>query len=1240
MNTMKKLLFFAAASVMTVSTAFAGGDLSKTQARIYINPGHGSWGPNDRNLATINHAIGDTCGFYESNTNLWKALKMGSTLEKWGVPKANIKYSRVKNGPYPYVSGAANEELYNRDLTEIAEECNAFNTDYFLSIHSDAASDGAATNRALLIYNGYSVPAADNENMWEGTRSLEYQQTSRAMAETLWPILVSNGVEVYTSKDMSTYIVGDLTFYYGYKTPADNAKNAAGYLGVLRRNTCNGFLSEGYCHTYQPARHRALNRDFCGQEGVRYARAVAEWFGWETESTGYIMGAVKDLHEVFSHTVFHPNTSSLDIYKPINGAVVTLYKAGVKVADYTCDNEYNGIFVFENLEPGDDYTLEVKAEGYKSNVALDEEYGREAPKYSVKANETTYMTIQLEVEGYVENPTFNYPEPIQEEWLNVMNKYEMRKDFVKKSIDVLSGKTIRREVVKGDSTYVLALDDANKPYIYCFDARTQDMLFEVSTEGVGTSGDANEVLPISDIAFTSDSILVACNQVKTSFTPSGVFRTYKWERHKTTRAPEGKPLEWFTSATNYTSGNFTSAVTGTTFAVNGRSDDCVVATTAQTTGSSKEVRIPLFTITRKGLLGTIRNQDKSHFTEALLGADYKLVASPYGDKAFVIDGSNTTPFEFSMNGDVAAPVYGSKLSSDIMPAAVNGATFFRYAKHTLMVVPTVADGAYSGVQLYDVTNGLDKAALIETTETTVSGAASSTYANAYSGVNGVDIALYLSNNGEVSRFTTDGVEQNYVNNIFAFDLASEQTADGYNFTFTSNENSSRGGRIVFYDVASGEEVGEIAISSITRGENSVAVAADDVPGVVDQNLKWAVEVEADNVAIIRNLLSKDDYKLNRAYVAVDASPISPKFGSLYVSDYAGASKASNGVYVYDALYNRLNDTPINTPAFNTNGALGISSNGNVFVTDAVAARAGLWTMPCGDTQSGFTQFFEGENTSGIITSGDAEVAGITSSVAFRGTGADEKMYAFVKTSSGKYAINIYNIGGADGLAATTWGVAPSKVLTLPFTAESDATIVPVEQGVWLCQTISSQSNTENKPTLLFIDYDGKITFNQGMLANKPLLSGAGGSAMCVSRDESTLVVNDENGLFQFYDVTFNGTTPTLTPRYSYEHGIGVASRRLLDGKYIEQMAFDYAGNLVASGHYLGVFTIPTDDNRCLVPAADIIVKTSDIRGVEADDADENAPVEYFNLQGVKVEKPENGIFIKRQGKKVEKVIIQ
>lgn len=41
------------------------------------------------------------------------------------------------------------------------------------------------------------------------------------------------------------------------------------------------------------------------------------------------------------------------------------------------------------------------------------------------------------------------------------------------------------------------------------------------------------------------------------------------------------------------------------------------------------------------------------------------------------------------------------------------------------------------------------------------------------------------------------------------------------------------------------------------------------------------------------------------------------------------------------------------------------------------------------------------------------------------------------------------------------------------------------------------------------------------------------------------------------------------------------------------------------------------------------------------DADANAPVEYFNLQGVKVANPENGcLYIRRQGNKVEKVIIR
>ena len=45
-----------------------------------------------------------------------------------------------------------------------------------------------------------------------------------------------------------------------------------------------------------------------------------------------------------------------------------------------------------------------------------------------------------------------------------------------------------------------------------------------------------------------------------------------------------------------------------------------------------------------------------------------------------------------------------------------------------------------------------------------------------------------------------------------------------------------------------------------------------------------------------------------------------------------------------------------------------------------------------------------------------------------------------------------------------------------------------------------------------------------------------------------------------------------------------------------------------------------------------------LTGVE-EIATENAPIEYYNLQGVKVARPENGIFIKKQGSRTSKVVL-
>ncbi len=76
---------------------------------------------------------------------------------------------------------------------------------------------------------------------------------------------------------------------------------------------------------------------------------------------------------------------------------------------------------------------------------------------------------------------------------------------------------------------------------------------------------------------------------------------------------------------------------------------------------------------------------------------------------------------------------------------------------------------------------------------------------------------------------------------------------------------------------------------------------------------------------------------------------------------------------------------------------------------------------------------------------------------------------------------------------------------------------------------------------------------------------------------------------------------------------------------------------------INMFSLPEDLGYKLEPNADktgLILKTKVQSGVEdvmVEDAD--APVEWFNLQGIRVANPENGIYIRRQGSKVEKVVL-
>ena len=361
--------------------------------RVYINPGHGSWCANCRPMATIPYpnlastGMPDTLGFYESNTNLWKGLYLRDKLQAAGG--YTVLMSRTANGPAGSTSTSNNR--FNRSLSEICEEVEANNIDYFISIHSNAATEGTNTNYPIILYRG--------------TDSSEKVTGSKARANASWDRLKeinTAGFEYYTSYTSSRNVRGDLSFY--------TTSSTYGYLGALK-HSAPGFLSEGYFHTYQPSRHRALNPDWCCQEGLRYFRGIVDYFGTTKDDKGYIMGAVRTKEKSVNHSLYTYNSKTNDKYAPIHGAKIVLRNANGEVIKtecyhyvkrmlknqdyYTTDNNYNGVFVFENLTPGK-YTLTVHAKGYKDYTQT----------VTVTANTTTYPQIFLE-SGQGTEPNIN-----------------------------------------------------------------------------------------------------------------------------------------------------------------------------------------------------------------------------------------------------------------------------------------------------------------------------------------------------------------------------------------------------------------------------------------------------------------------------------------------------------------------------------------------------------------------------------------------------------------------------------------------------------------------------------------------------------------------------------------------------------------------------------------------------------------------------------------------------------------
>lgn len=318
----------------------------KDVPRVFINPGHGGHDSDDRHIPTWVIAARDTIHYYESNSNLTKALALEEILHNKGYETA--------------LSRKTNKTEDDLDLFEIVTLAANSGADVFLSLHSNATGTENRVNFPLALYRGW-----DDRAVAEGSHEL---------SDMIMHFAKLNELTVWSHKERSR---GDWSFYpeWGYKVG----------LGVLRYNKLPGTLIEGSFHDYLPERERLLSDSYCWLDAWNYSLGLDEYFhNYSKFKNGVIAGVIRweDILRQDDDMRLYGD----DELKPLNGALLRLYTdRGVMVRAYTLDILDNGVFVFSNLPP-----MKYKIEVYYGNEDL-----YISTKVKAKKNVTVYKNFMM-----------------------------------------------------------------------------------------------------------------------------------------------------------------------------------------------------------------------------------------------------------------------------------------------------------------------------------------------------------------------------------------------------------------------------------------------------------------------------------------------------------------------------------------------------------------------------------------------------------------------------------------------------------------------------------------------------------------------------------------------------------------------------------------------------------------------------------------------------------------------------
>ena len=341
---MKKNLF---KSMMMAILAVFAVNVATAQPHVYINPGHGGYDSDDRNMVIYPFHQGDSAGSWESKSNLRKGLALQDILQRKGY-KTSI--SRVTN--------TTADDLA---LSTIVALCNQSGADVFYSIHSNATGTSSRANFPMVFYRGYTgSPQVANADV---------------LAADLEPYLYASQTTVWTN---NYQIWGDWSFRPEWGTQ--------GY-GVLRGNRAVANLSEGSFHDYIPEAYRLLGLQYCWMEGWNISLGADKYFDrLGNFSQGAITGNVRDdrikrLQENPQPFIVYGD----DNLMPIHSATVRLLDDnGTEVQRTMTDTLRNGIYTFKFVNPGT-YTVEVTEPSHFSQTAT----------VTVNANTSVYQNFYL-----------------------------------------------------------------------------------------------------------------------------------------------------------------------------------------------------------------------------------------------------------------------------------------------------------------------------------------------------------------------------------------------------------------------------------------------------------------------------------------------------------------------------------------------------------------------------------------------------------------------------------------------------------------------------------------------------------------------------------------------------------------------------------------------------------------------------------------------------------------------------